>query len=207
MKIKSFATLAVGLVALTLPSTAQGAFRWGPTAGVNINTLHWKQKLLTTSSTAGAQAGVMGELMIPGIGFGVDFGLKYSMQGAKVNFGEYPVWSVSGLGDETVTIHNLEIPLDLRFKWTRMDGLEEIVAPFAYAGPAFVFNLADNKCSALEYPAGYLAIRCGLGLEFIKKIQLSAGYSWGVSYITRTVKLDNLSAQPRSWNIALTYLF
>lgn len=207
MNTKSLLPLAAGLATLVSPLGAEAAFRWGPTAGINVSTLHWKQKLLETSQTVGAQAGIMGELMIPGIGFGVDFGLKYSMQGAKVNFGQYPVWSVSGYGDENVIIHTLEIPLDLRFKWTRMDGLEDIVAPFAYAGPAFTFNLGDNNIGALEYPAGYLALRCGLGLEFIKKIQLSAGYTWGVSYITRTVKLDNLSAQPRSWNIALTYLF
>ncbi len=207
MNTRSLITLAAGLAALASPLASEGAFRWGPTAGLNINSLHWKQKLLETSQTVGAQAGVMAELMIPGIGFGIDFGLKYSMQGAKVNFGQYPVWSVSGYGDENVVIHTLEIPFDLRFKWTRMDGLEDIIAPFAYAGPAFTFNLGDNNIGALEYPAGFVAIRFGLGLEFIKKIQLSAGYSLGVSYITRTVKLDNLSAQPRSWNVALTYLF
>ncbi len=207
MNTRSLITLAAGLAALASPLASEGAFRWGPTAGLNINSLHWKQKLLETSQTVGAQAGVMAELMIPGIGFGIDFGLKYSMQGAKVNFGQYPVWSVSGYGDENVVIHTLEIPFDLRFKWTGMDRLQHIIAPFAYAGPAFTFNLGDNNIGALEYPAGFVAIRFGLGLEFIKKIQLSAGYSLGVSYITRTVKLDNLSAQPRSWNVALTYLF
>lgn len=200
---KTLLTLAAGLVAMSAPA----AFRWGPTAGVDFNNLHWKQPLLAHSQTAGASAGIMGEVMIPGIGFGVDFGLNWAMRGAKVNFGEYKIWSSDGYGNENVSIHTLEIPIDLRFKWTRMNGLEDIVAPFAYGGPVFTFNLGSNNVGALEQPAGYLGVRCGLGLEFIRKIQFSAGYTWGVSYITRTVKLDNLSAQARSWNIRLTYLF
>lgn len=200
---KTLITLAAGLTAVS----ASAGFRWGPTVGVDVNTLSWKQPLLATSQLASPMVGLMGEVMIPGIGFGVDFGLRYARQGAKVNFGEHKIWSASGLGDEKVFIHTLEIPLDLRFKWTRMDGLEQYIAPFAYGGPVFTFNLADNGVGAVQTPAGYLAVHCGLGVELLRRFQISAGYSWGVSYILKTVKLDNLSAQSRSWNVALTYLF
>ncbi len=199
------ALLTLSLTAAALSASAE--FRWGPTVGFNINNLHWKQSLLAKSQCVGPQAGLMGEVMIPGIGFGVDFGLKYSQQGATLDFGQYEIWSSEGYGKETLRIHTLQIPLDLRFKWTRMDGLEDYVAPFAYGGPVFCFNLGKNGIDAVDTPAGYLAVQCGLGVEILRRWQLSAGYTWGVSYITRTVKLDNYSAQARSWNVSLTYLF
>ncbi|MDE6577055.1 MAG: hypothetical protein K2K58_02645, partial [Muribaculaceae bacterium] len=82
-------------VALFIAFSASAEFRWGPTAGVNFSTLHWKQKLAKTSMAVGGQAGIMSEVMIPGIGFGIDFGLKYELHGAKVNFGEHEIWSLS----------------------------------------------------------------------------------------------------------------
>ncbi len=199
--------LLVGLVALGAALSASAEFRWGPTVGLNIDNLHWKQNLLAKSQIVGPQVGVMGEVMIPGIGFGVDFGLRYSQLGATLDFGEYKVWNSLGIGKETLRIHSLQIPLDLRFKWTRMNGVEDIIAPFAYGGPVFCFNLANNVTEAVDCPAGYLAVQCGLGAELFKRWQISAGYVWGVSYITRTILLDNYSAQSRNWNVSVTYLF
>lgn len=187
--------------------TASAEFRWGPTAGINISTLHWTQKLATTKHTVGVNAGLMGEIMIPGIGFGIDFGLKYAMHGAKVNFGEQYVWASDGFGNENINIHTLQIPLNLRFKWTRMNGTERIAAPFVYAGPVFTFNLATSKLDCIEHPAGSFGLQCGIGGEFIEHLQLSVGYLWGMSYDVRTVKLDNFSARNQGWQVNLAWLF
>ncbi|MDE7413819.1 MAG: PorT family protein [Muribaculaceae bacterium] len=195
------------ILLLFVALSASAEFRWGPTAGVNISTLNWKQDLITTKYTAGVNAGLMGEIMIPGIGFGVDFGLKYALHGAKVNFGEKPVWSVAGFGNETVNFHTLQIPVNLRFKWTRMDGFERYVAPFVYAGPVFTFNLSTSKLDCIEHPEGSLGIQCGIGGEFYEHLQLSMGYLWGLSYDVRTVKLDNFSARNQGWQINLAWLF
>ena len=190
--------------------TALGAsaeFRWGPTAGVNFSTLHWKQDIAATSMRTGFDAGIAGELMIPGIGFGIDMALRYNLHGAHVNFGDHKVWAIDGIENQNVWLHTLEIPLNLKFKWTRMNGLERIVAPFAFAGPVFAFTLGTNRCQAIEHPAGYVAIQVGAGAELFEHFQVSGGYSWGVSYQVRTVKLDNYSAQPRGGFIQLAYFF
>lgn len=195
---------------LILTLTALGAsaeFRWGPTAGVNFSTLHWKQDIAKTSMLTGFDAGVLGELMIPGIGFGIDLGLRYNLHGAKVNFGDHKIWAIDGIPNQKLWLHTLEIPINLKFKWTRMNGFERILAPFVYAGPVFNFTLATNKCPAIEHPAGYVAIQVAGGAEIFEHYQISAGYSWGVSYQVRTVKLDNYSAQPRGAFIQLSYLF
>lgn len=186
---------------------ASAEFRWGPTAGVNFSTLHWKQEIAKTSMLTGYNVGVAGELMIPGIGFGIDMALRYNMHGAHVNFGDHKIWAIDGIKNQNLWLHTLEIPLNLKFKWTRMNGLERKIAPFAYAGPVFNFTLATNKCPAIEHPAGYVAIQVAGGVELFEHYQISGGYSWGVSYQVRTIKLDNYSAQPRGGFIQLAYFF
>lgn len=186
---------------------ASAEFRWGPTAGVNFSTLHWKQNLTKTSMRTGFDVGLAGELMIPGIGFGIDMALRYNLHGAHVNFGDHKIWAIDGIKNQNVWLHTLEIPLNLKFKWTRMNGFERTLAPFVYGGPVFNFTLGTNKAPALEHPLGYVAVQVGGGVELWEHFQVSGGYSWGVSYQVRTIKLDNYSAQPRGGFIQLGYFF
>lgn len=187
--------------------TASAEFRWGPTAGVNFSNFHWKQELTTTKGLTGGQVGVAGEIMIPGIGFGIDVGLRYNAHGSNVNFGDFPVWSSDGIKNQDVWMHVIDVPFNLKFKWTRMNGFEQYLAPFVFGGPVFSFNVATNEQPALEHPGAYVSMQCGFGFELWEHYQVSAAYSWGISYEIRTVKLDNYSAQPRGWFINLAYLF
>ena len=202
--MKKYLILTVLLLS-TLAGSAE--FRWGPTAGVNFMTLHWKQDIAKTSLRTGFDVGVAGELMIPGIGFGIDMGIRYNLHGARVNFGDHKIWALDGIENQDVWLHTLEIPLNLKFKWTRMNGFERILAPFVFAGPVFDFTLGSNKAPAIEYPAGYVAIQVGAGAELYEHFQVSGGYSFGVSYQVRTIKLDNYSASPRGGFIQLSYFF
>lgn len=198
---------AILLAVVALSASAE--FRVGPMIGVNGSSLFWKQDLVTTHYKIGGSAGVLGELMIPGIGFGVDIGLRYQLNGARVNFGEREVWGgwPDYMGDENVWFHTIQIPLNLRFKWTRLDGLERIVAPFAYAGPVFTFNVATNNLPVIEHPGGLVDVQIGAGAELWEHLQISGGYYWGVSYQVRTIKLDNFSARPQGWFINAAWLF
>lgn len=200
--------IVILLISLT-SITAFAEFRCGPMVGVNGSSLFWKQDLATTHYKIGGSAGFFGELMIPGIGFGVDMGLRYQLNGAKVNFGEYPIWSGAPdyMGDENVWIHTIQIPIDLRFKWTRMEGLERIIAPFAFAGPVFTFNVATSKVPVIEHPGGSVSVQVGAGAELWEHLQISGGYYFGVSYQVRTIKLDNYSARPQGWFINAAWLF
>lgn len=197
------------IIALIILSslTASAEFRWGPTAGVNFSTLSWKQNLVPTSMRTGFDAGIAGEVMIPGIGFGIDMALRYNMHGAHVKFGDFKIWAIDGIKNQNVWLHTLEVPLNLKFKWTRMNGFERTLAPFIYGGPVFNFTLTTNDAPALEHPLGYVAVQVGAGVELFEHFQISGGYSWGVSYQVRTIKLDNYSAQPRGGFIQLSYFF
>ncbi|MDE6017246.1 MAG: PorT family protein [Muribaculaceae bacterium] len=198
--------LVLALIAIICGLGANAEFRWGPTASINFNNFHWKEPLLETHLRTGFDAGLMTEVMIPGIGFGIDAGLTYGMKSAKVNFGEWKIWNSEGFGNETVTLHTVNIPLHLRFKYTRLEGVEETIAPLIYAGPVFTFNVAGN-CKALEQPVGTVSLDFGIGCELFQKVQVSVGYLWGVSYSTRTIKLENLSGRADGFRINLAYFF
>lgn len=200
---KTILAAALSLTALT----ASAEFRWGPSASVYFGDYRWRQPLIESKGQVGAMGGVMGEIMIPGIGFGIDLGLNYAMHSAKFNLGAHEVWASDGYGNVDFKLHSVELPVHVRFKYTRLMGVEQYVAPLAYVGPVFQFHVAQSKCDAIEHPFGSVAIQFGLGAELFRSIQVSASYIWNPTYEIRTVKLDNLSARNSGFAINVTYLF
>ncbi len=212
--MKSLKALIVTIALIALPAALSAQFRYGPVAGVNVSTLKFKQDLVDVSKLTGAQVGVQAELMFPGIGFGIDFGLLYNMEGAEVDLGQRKIWSVDGFKKSDVRLHIVQIPLHLRFKWTRMNGLEDYVAPFVYGGPDFSFLVGHSSVkgnagvpSPFKYAGGDLGLTCGGGFEIMKHWQISAQYTWGMTYLLKTRKLDNFSAKNREFSVRLAYLF
>ena len=199
--------LVIALAAVAvLPERAVAQFRWAATASVTYNDLKFKQDLGPVSQAVGYGAGVTAEMMFPGIGFGIDFGLLYSQKGATVDLGSKTIWA-EDYGNERVYMHYLHIPLHLRFKWTRMNGLEEKIAPFVYGGPDFTIRIANGRCDAFDYAGGDLGLSVGGGVELWRNYQVSFGYTWGMSYVLRTKLLDNFSDRNREWFVRLSYYF
>lgn len=186
---------------------ARAEFRWGPTAGAAFTTLTFKQDLIKIDNTVGPMAGVMGELMFPGIGFGVDIGAMYSMQGARLHLGDKKIWAVDGYGTERSMLHTLSIPVNVRFKWTRMNGLEETIAPYVFGGPVFDFTVGHSKLDAMNYAVGAIGLQAGLGVELLKRWQLQASHVWGMTYVMKATKLQDFSARERYWTLRVAYLF
>lgn len=206
-------TLLIAACAVSLAARAQ--FHYGPQIGANFTDLKFKQDLVSTSMQVGPAAGVQCEFIFTDFGLGIDFGIGYSMTGAKVNLGEKPIWSLpqqGGFGKETTLAHNLSIPVHVRWKWTKMQGLEEIFAPIVYGGPEFNIQVANsrnrnNGIDAYKFSGGDVQLACGAGVELFRHWQLTAGYSWGMTYMVKTRLLDNYSARCSGWNLRLAYLF
>lgn len=198
---------AVAIIAAVAAFAAKGEFRWGPTAGVDFTNLIFKQDLIQVDKTVGPTLGVQGEMMFPGIGFGIDIGAMYSMQGARLHLGDKRIWAVDGYGTERSYLHTLSIPVNLRFKWTRMNGIEDYVAPFVFGGPVINFTVAHNKLKAMEYAGGSIGVQAGLGVELWKRWQLQAAHVWGMTYALKAVKLQDYSARERYWTVRATYFF
>ena len=198
--------LAIILLAVSA-FTASAEFRWGPQVGYNYSDFYWKQDLVSSKGTSGFQAGLVGEVMIPGIGFGIDIGAIYSMQGARLHLGEKKIWAVDGYGTERAMLHTLSIPLNLRFKWTRMNGVEDLIAPYVFGGPVFDFTIGHSKLDAMEYAGGSVGLQAGIGIELYKRWQIQASHVWGMTYALKAAKLQNFSAREDYWTVRLTYLF
>lgn len=204
-KILRLFTLMALLIGIS--SSASAEFRWGPTAGAAFTTLKFKQDLFKIDDCVGPMAGVQGEMIFPGLGFGVDIGAMYAMQGARLHLGEKYIWHVDGYRTERSMLHTLSIPLNFRFKWTRMDGLEDYIAPFVFGGPVFDFTVAHSKLDAMSYAIGAIGLQAGLGFEVFKKWQIQASHVWGMTYAMKAVKLQNFSAREDYWTVRMTYFF
>lgn len=201
-------------VAMLAVFSASAQFRWGATAGADLSTLKFKQDLFTVDQAVGGTVGIQGEMIFPGIGFGIDVGLNYTLRGAKLHLGEKEIWASQGYTDPRLMLHDIDIPVNLRFKWTRMQGLEDYIAPFVFGGPVFsicaghggVTTEADPK-GALQFAGMDLGVQAGLGFELYKRWQVSGSYNWGMTYATKTRLLDDLSARSRTWTFRITYFF
>lgn len=197
------------IIAITLlaagTSQAVAQFRYGAMLGADLSTLKFKQDLITIDRCVGPEVGITTEMMFPGIGFGLGSGIFYQMKGANLHLGEKKIWE--GYGNERAYLHYLHIPVNLKFKWTRMNGFEDYVAPFVYGGPSIGFLLGHSHIPALEYPLADIGLEVGFGIEVLKSWQITAVHNWGMTYCTKTKLLDDFSAKNRSWSLRVAYFF
>lgn len=197
--------LLITVIIIGLNSSAQ--FRYAGLVAYNSSSLKFNQDLIDINSVSGFKAGVMGELMFPGIGFGIDIGGLYSLEGATVHFGQKEVWSSDGYDSPRLFLHYLEIPVNLKFKWTKMQGLEDYIAPYVFAGPTFQFLLGHSKMPAINYTVCTVGLQLGIGIELYKNWQVQGAYNWGMSSALHTKKLDDFSARNRVWTVSVLRYF
>lgn len=206
--IRKILICTIMLVALTGANYLNAQFRYVPMVGGDISTLHLKQTdIITVDKSAGFSGGLVGEMMFSGIGFGIDLGLYYEQRGATLNLGEKELWASQGYGRTRTYLHYAVIPIHLRFKYTRLNGLEDKIAPFVFAGPSFGFLVANNNVKALDYAGGDVGVDFGLGFELFKHVQISGSFNLGATYALKAKILSDFSGQNRTWNFRIAYLF
>lgn len=204
--MKKINLLIAMLLLCATAATAQTTSRWGITAGANINEVHFKQTDIVPSERAwGPQVGLTGEMNFSGVGFGVDAGLLYTLKQGKVNYGARPMWAAVGAGKETVSMHYLDVPLHLKFKYNRLGGLESTIMPMVYVGPQFSFLVASNHHELNIYPPVNVYLDMGVGCELLERVQLRGGYNFSIGQSFHTKLLDDNVAKNRTWYVNLTY--
>lgn len=199
--------LAILAAVLIMHTAIHAEFRYGPMLGGGISNLSFKQDIVEIKSQPSFSAGVLGEMMFAGIGFGMDLGLKYEMRGAKMDLGSKKMWADQGYGNENYYMHYLVLPIHLRFKYTRLNGFEDTLAPFAFVGPSLGMLVGHSSLNAMESPFGELSLDMGIGAEIKRKWQVSFNYNLGLTYATKARVLTNYSAKLRVMDIRLVYLF
>jgi len=204
--MQRFTLLLATLLLMAATATAQTTSRWGITAGATINEVHFKQHDIVPSTRAwGPQLGVTGEMNFSGIGFGVEASALYTLKQGKVNYGEKTIWSSIGAGNETVSMHYLDVPLHLKFKWHRLGGLESTIMPLAYFGPQFSFLMHGNHGDLNKYTPVSVYLDMGIGCELKERIQLRGGYNFSIGQSFHTKMLDENVAKNRTWYFNVTY--
>ena len=208
MKKIAFAlTLCCMILARTF--TADAETRWGIVAVGNYSNLKFNQDLISVDKGFGGGAGLMGESIIPGIGFAVDGSVIYSAFTSNVHLGERPVWRNDDFGNETLCNHTIDIPLNLKFKYSNLNGIENIIAPLAYVGPSFTVHVGDGSkgADAMSYKRIAFGIHVGAGCELFRRVQVSASYTWGITKTLSTIKLDDFEAKNKYWRLQVAYMF
>ncbi len=194
------------LLIATAAASGQTTSRWGITAGATINEVHFKQHDIVPSKRAvGPQLGVTGEMNFSGIGFGVEGSLLYSLKQGKVNYGERTVWESQGFGDEMVSMHYLDVPLHLKFKYNRLGGAESTIMPMVFVGPQFSFLVHGNHGDINKYSPVSVYLDMGLGCELMERVQLRGGYNFSIGQSFHTKMLDENVAKNRTWYFNVTW--
>ena len=131
--------------------------------------------------------------------------MLYSLKQGKVNYGERTVWSTLGAGNETVSMHYLDVPLHLKFKYHRLGGIESTIMPLAYVGPQFSFLMHGNHSNLNKYSPVSVYLDMGIGFELMERVQLRGGYNFSIGQSFHTKMLDENVAKNRTWYFNLTW--
>ena len=202
---KTFFIIAT-MLACAIAASAQTSSRWGITAGANINEVHFKQQdIVSTSRMWGPQLGVTGEMNFSGIGFGAEASLIYTLKQGKVNYGERTMWKAVGAGRETVAMHYIDVPLHLKFKYNRLNGLENTIMPMLFVGPQFSFLPYASHKELNSYPPVNVYLDMGAGIELMGHLQIRVGYNFSIGQSFHTKLLDENVAKNRTWYINATW--
>ncbi len=203
-----FLIISVALLS-AISSFAQPVRRWGVTVGGNYNEIHFKQTdIFESDRMFGGSVGITGDMMIPGVGFGIDGSILYTLRQGRLHLGDRRIWESQGLGNEVARQHYIDVPINLKFRYSKLGGLESTLMPFIYAGPTFSFLVGHNKVGdALKYTPVNVLLHAGIGVELFNKVQVSGGYSFSVGQNLGTKLLDDHVAKHRTWFIQATYFF
>lgn len=191
---KIIGALMVAIACMLMAAPAQAQLRWGLKAGLNLNKMNIKEGAANVKSDnmTGFFVGPMAEFTLPIIGLGVDGSLLYSQRGVKFE-------------EENVSLkykqHSLEVPINLKYSF----GLGDMASIYAAAGPDFIFNLkSDDFWGDVKRKNAEVGISVGAGLKLLNHFQIGANY---IFPLTKNVKEDGWSANNKTWQISLAYMF
>lgn len=207
MMRKTIITMVLAAIAMIASVSAHAESNWGPTVGLNYNEIHFKQTdIFASDKMVGGQLGVTGELMMPGVGFGFDASLLYSMQNGKLHLGDKKVWSTQGVGTETAMLHYINVPINLKFRYHNLNGIENTIQPEVFVGPTIEFLAAHSKVEdQLTYNRVTASLHFGLGAYILNHIEVKAGYQFALGDQLRTKLLDEHYAKNRTFFVNVTY--
>lgn len=203
----------LALASVLCGTTAQAELKYGIKAGLNVDRLELNQSLYEGSNRAGFTAGLMAEYMLPAIGIGADLSLMYTRMESQIDvLGNTPLEANYNVGKNF-----LEIPLNIKYK-VNIPAVNAIVRPMVYTGPTLALKLDGNgDGNSFTTHTCQWGWNLGIGVELIKHLQISAGYTWGINDVLKSTpkliesvpdyKPANLKIKNNYWTVTAAWLF
>ncbi len=198
----------MGLMALTFCLSANAGIRFGVKAGLNINNLHFNNKLFDAGNRAGFTGGVMTEIMIPVVGIGFDASLMYTRMNSR-DYVDIPVNDAIDSDEISAGKDFLEIPINVKYKLS-LPAVESFIKPYIYTGPTIAFKLNKNTLDYWKTKTCQVAWNIGLGVELIRHLQVQASYGFGINDVVDRMGLaqtSNLKLKNNYWTVTAAWLF
>lgn len=196
--------ILVALMAIFVSVPASAEFRFGVKAGLNINKLHLSNfgDNVSSDNRCGFTAGVMTEFTVPIIGIGADLSLMYTHMNERIN----------DAGDKgSINKNFLEIPLNLKYKFN-IPVVASIIKPMVYTGPTLALKLDKSAIDDLKTKTAQWGWNLGIGVELIKHLQFSGGYTFGINNIVKKTGLvdeviKDVKLKNNYWTVTAAWLF
>lgn len=198
--------LIVALMAIFACAHANAEFRFGVKAGLNVNKLHLSDMAANVKSDnqCGVTAGLMTEFTVPIIGIGFDLSLMYTHMNNDIE---------EGVNHGCVGKNFLEIPLNLKYKFT-LPVVSSILKPMVYTGPTMALKLDKSTFRDLQTKTVQMGWNIGVGLELVKHLQISGGYTFGINNVAKkvsvlndNVSIGNVKVKNNYWTVTAAWLF
>lgn len=203
--MKSVKRIFVAMIAvLAISATASAQLSFGVKAGLKVNKISFDEKALASDNQAGFTGGVMAEFMLPVLNLGVDASLMYVHN--KVNVG---VDGFEGGVDKARSY--IEVPVNLKWK-IGLPIAGNIVSPYIFTGPCFSFLAGKAEIEeALKEKKVDVSWNIGVGVQLLRKLQISAGYGFGLNNTLEIAGVDgnwtDIDGKRNCWTITAAYLF
>lgn len=211
----------IALVALVFAAGSASAWplglRLGVKAGLNFNNLQYAKDLkdagFGSDTKCGYTAGVMVEYKLPLVGIGADLSVLYTRMNAETTFNPVPGVSMthSHLGKNFI-----EIPLNLKYYLT-LPAISAIFKPGIYTGPTLALCCDCGENNSWKSKTCQWGWNLGLTFEFIKRLQISGGYTWGLNNVLDTSgipvvgsllgSMNNVEMRNDYWSVTAAWLF
>lgn len=218
--MKNFKRILIALmVALAAVGSAQAkTIAFGIKAGMNVNKLSFDKDIAKADNSVGWTAGVMADITIPLLGFGVDASVMYSRMNNNSD-ADLLATGVSYGNNELYGKNFLEIPINLKYKFT-LPVVGSAFKPYLFTGPSFAFRLdkgVEDAIYNLKSRTFQMAWNVGVGFEFFSHLQIGASYGFGCNNIVDKItsvtgtngnfNLVDTKAKNNYWTVTAAYLF
>ncbi len=199
--MKKLLTIASALFLMSLSTMAQAQLRFGVRGGANFSRIDVNEA--KSNARGGFFVGPAADLLIPGVGLGIDAAFMYSEDKTRFKtVGSKPVTDV-------FKVNRLVLPISIKYKLPIPK-----FSPFVYAGPEINFNLKDNGERIKDFieditgkdtydaKGANVSMNFGAGVEFFDRFDVFLNYNFGL-----VDTLKDYDSKCKLWRIGATYYF